>query len=431
MLIKFAGIKKQFAIGMRWAVDDRKGIENIQFNTGLNYGIISDLKEKGSKRFKLVALGDETHKNAICLSSLLASQYENLILIHRISDAAYWVCVIKNHTVWTGIDVPKSTAGDFVGSLISVSEVVEHAKAEFSADGIDLDSVMMSTETASDDFREIKIIDFHDFISKLKKSRAHIVRYLEPSKILLRKIIILVFLIIAGISVFYYIQQQRLITRLIHQQQIEEERQRKLAIEARINYFSNIQSDLRDQYGALVLRNVLTLLQQLPLQSFGWTLTRAFYNTKNPNSMTVYLNRSEYGTLNSFLSAYSPSPTNGNVDTSNNSGTKVLNFPQINLQKNSLIVSEKDLIVDIPKQAYRLISYMQLNQTLFQFTMKSKQKSQYNVSSMTFSVHGDELWKLIQLAKVFESFPTLKVMSVDFIVNDYNMSWTVEGEVYA
>ncbi len=67
MLLKFAGVKTQYAIGMRWAVDDRRGLEAIQANTDLHYGVMLDINEKISRKLKLVALADGSHNKAICL----------------------------------------------------------------------------------------------------------------------------------------------------------------------------------------------------------------------------------------------------------------------------------------------------------------------------------------------------------------------------
>jgi hypothetical protein len=431
MLLKFAGIKKQYAIGMRWAVDDRKGIEAIQFNTSLNYGIMLDLKEKGVRTLKLVALADDSHNKALCLAGLLASQYENLILVHRMSDTAYWVCVIKSHVVWTGVDVPKATAGDYVSTFASVSEVVDIAKAEFVADGIDIQNILLCSETASEDFSDFKAVDFFSFITKRKKDRKFIVRYLEPSKILLRKVLVLVFVIMAALAAVYYVHQQQLVSRLIHQKQIEEEQQRQAAIKAKVDYFTHLQSVLHYQSGYVAIKNVFSLLSMVPLQSAGWNLTTATYNPQSPKTLAVLLNRSEYGTLDSFLSAYSKTPTNGAIDNSNNSGKKTLTFDNMQLQESTAKISQTDLVDDIPRAAYRLISYMQLNQDTFQFKLKGKNRSQYGVNSITFSISGEKLWKLVQLDGVLKSFPTLTIASINFVVNDYDMSWTLEGEIYA
>jgi hypothetical protein len=431
MLLKFAGVKKQYAIGMRWAVDDRSGIEAIQFNTDLHYGVMLNIKEKISGKLRLVALADASHNKAMCLAGLLASRYKNLILVHRMSDTVYWTCIIKNNSVWSGVGVPKATAGDFVGSYTSVSEVIEVAKAEFSSEGIDLQGSLLSTDTASEDFPDFKAIDFFAFVTKLKKDRTYVVRYLQPSKILLQKLVALVALLIAlGIGI-YYVQQQRLVSRLLHQQQIEEERQRQLQIQAKIDYFSKIQKTIELKVGYAVVKNVLNILNFVPLQSQGWDLTYANYDTQNPRSLSLTLARSDYGTLDSFLYAYSKTPMNGSVGKDNNTGVKTLTFNDITLEKGTRKIAENLLTQNIPRESYRLISYMQLNNEMFNFALKDKSKSQYGVNTTALQVGGEKLWQLIQFEKVLLSFPTLTINNINFVVNDYDMSWTVEGEIYA
>lgn len=431
MLLKFAGVKTQYAIGMRWAVDDRRGIEAIQFNTDLHYGVMLNIKEKISHKLKLVALADQTHNKAICLAGLLASCYKNLILVHRMSDSVYWICIIKNHAVWSGLDVPKATAGDFVGSFASVSEVLEIAKAEFIADGIDLQGILLCTDTASEDFPDFKAIDFFTFVTKLKKNRAYIVRYLQPSKILFRKIIIVIVIIIASIFAVYYIQQQRLLTRLIYQQQIEQERQRQAEIKAKFDYFAQIQQAIQHKIGYAVVGNVLNVLNFIPLQSQGWNLTSANYTTQSPKSLSLSLTRSDFGTLDSFLYAYAKTPTNGSVSADNNTGVKTLTFESMVLEEGPRKIAEGRLTDSIPRESYRLISYMQLNKEMFKFQLKDKSKSKYQVNSAQFQVSGEKLWQLIQFKKALVSFPTLTISNIKFVVSDYDMSWTVEGEIYA
>lgn len=432
MLLKFAGIRKQYAIGMRWAVDDRGGIESIQFNTDLHYGIMLKIDEKISRKLRLVALCDASHNKAICLAGLLASRFKNLILVHRISDSVYWVCVVKNNSVWSGVDVPKATAGDFVGNYTLVHDVVELAKAEFLAESIDLEGVLLSTDTASEDYPDFKAINFLEFVTQLKKDSKYIIRYLQPSKILLRKLLMLVVILIASGIAVYYVQQQRLVTRLLHQQQIEQERQRELAIKAKADYFTNLQKTIHQQVGYAVVDNVLSVLNHIPLQSQGWNLSSAIYDAKQPKSLILKLSRSEFGTLDSFLFAYSKEATNGSIGTDNNTGIKTITVNSIILKESSAKeMTQEALTQAIPREQYRLISYMQVNQALYKFQIKKKNMSQYHVTSAEFEIGGDKLWQLMQFEKTSTAFPTLTITGITFVVSDFDMSWTIEGEIYA
>lgn len=431
MLLKFAGIKKQYAIGLRWAVDDRGGIESIQFNTGLHYGIMLNIEEKISRKLKLVALCDDSHNKAICLAGLLASRFKNLILVHRISNSVFWVCVVKNNAVWSGVDVPKATSGDFFGNYSVVSEVIEIAKAEFESEGIDLEGILLSTDTASEEYPDFKAINFFEFVTQLKKDNKYVIHYLQPSKILLRKIVLLVMLIIAVSVAGYYIQQQRLVTRLLHQQQIAEEKQRQLAIQAKADYFAKLQKTIQYQAGYAVINNVLNVLNYIPLQSQGWNLSDAAYDVNQPKSLALNLVRSDYGTLDSFLLAYSKEPTNGSISADNNTGVKTVTASAITLKTGNTTVSQEMLTQSIPKAQYQLVSYMQLNQELFKFRLKNKSKSPYGVTSAEFEINGDKLWQLMQFGKTSAAFPTLVINSIKFVVSDYDMSWTIKGEIYA
>lgn len=431
MLLKFAGTKRQYGIGLRWAVDNRSGIESIQFNTDLHYGIMLDIPEKINRKLKLVALCDSSHNKAICLSGLLASKYQSLILVHRISDSAYWACIIKNNSVWSGVDVSKATAGDYVGDYLSVQAVIEAAKTEFTAEGIDLTNILLASETASQDYSDFSVIDLSEFVTKIKQSSQYVIRYLQPSKILFRKIILLVVVVIAAAIAAYYIQQQRLVTRLLHQQQIEEEKQKVLAAQMKVNYFEKIKNSLHHQAGSVVVQNILTLLNLVPLESQGWNLVSANYSAQAPRTLELELARSEYGTLNSFLYAYSNTLENGQIASDNNSGIKQFTVKNMPLAEGSSTVSEEMLTQSIPEQSYRLISYMQANIALYNFKLNQRSVSQYQVNSTSFEIHGDKLWKLMQLKEALSSFTTLVINKIKFTVVSYDMDWTIEGVIYA
>ncbi|MCD8499970.1 MAG: hypothetical protein LRY43_02565 [Gammaproteobacteria bacterium] len=94
-------------------------------------------------------------------------------------------------------------------------------------------------------------------------------------------------------------------------------------------------------------------------------------------------------------------------------------------------VSEDELTSKITHQTYRLISYMQLNASTFGFQLKDKVKSRYDVTSSKFTVTGDKLWKLVQLEMLFRRFSTVIISSIKFTVSAYDMSWVIEGEIYA
>jgi len=229
----------------------------------------------------------------------------------------------------------------------------------------------------------------------------------------------------------YYIQQQRLLTRILYQQKIEQERQRQLAIQQKADYFKSIQGSIHTQAGYVVVSNVLNVLNFIPLQSQGWNLQSAHYDARSPKNLALNLTRSDYGTLDSFLYAYSKTPMNGTLKQDNNSGTKTLTFNSIVLEKGPEKVLESNLTQSIPRESYRLISYMQLNKEMFNFILQDRKKSSYGVNSVTFQVKGEKLWQLKQLEKALLSFPTLIIANVNFEVSDYDMSWTVEGEIYA
>ena len=433
MLFKLKNVKDQFAIGLRWAVDSRQGIEQIQFNNNLNYGVIAALKDKSFKRLKVAALTDDTYDKSICLAGLFAKAFDNLIFIHRLSDSLYWLCIVKEGEVWSGVDVDKATAGDYVDNYDAIKALVDVAVQDFEANGIEVASCLKCTDTAFSEFPQCENVDFFTLISKARKyKRQFIIRYLEPHKVIKQKIILVIIILVVFGSVSYFVYRNHIVHILLHNQEVQEEKRKAAALKAEQEYFKSIESKVRKQWGSAVIKNIMSLFNHLPLQSKGWSVTKISYVPSEPNTLKISLQRSSFGTLNSFIYAYTPAGQDGDVAKDNNSGSKTIQIDNGKLESQEGFTLNRSTITDkIPKNLYALISFMQVRQDLFDFRLGAKQQVPYGVHLTSFELSGSALWQLIQLEMAFEQFPTLVINNIDFMVTGYDMSWQLKGEIYA
>lgn len=433
MLFKLRNVKGQFAIGLRWAVDTRQGIEQIQFKSNLNYGIISSLKDKTYKKLKLAALTDDGYDKSVCLAGLFAKAYNNLIFIHRLSDSLFWLCIIKNGEVWSGVDLDKATAGDYVEGYEQIKKVVDQAIEDFKKSDIDLTGCLKCTDTAFSEFPQFTNVDFYTLISQARKyRRQNIIRYLEPYKVVKQKIMLVTVIIIIIGCVSYFVYRNHILHTLLHNQEVQEAKRKAAELKAKQQYFENFQKKIRQQWGYSVIKNVMGLFDQLPLQSKGWSLIAASYNPARPKQLQLELKRSNYGTLNSFVYAYTPDGKDGDVAKNSDSGKKTIsiNLDHFYTQEN-YVLNKKELQQKIPKNLYALISFMQIRKDMFNFQLAGEKKGRYGINSASFTLNGSALWQLIQLQDALAKYPTLIINNIDFKVINYDMSWQLKGEIYA
>jgi hypothetical protein len=452
MLLALKDLKDKYAIGLRWAVDTRSGIEEIQYECELNYGFILPLQGADKKsKMKFVALTDKKHNKYVGLAGLLCHEYENLIFIHRVDDHYYWLCVIKNHEIWMGVDIQGGTAGDYVGDLQTVKHLVNEAKQELGDDagvvlseGSDpeeieatvatdsgLDGVLLCSDTAWEEFRGFTNVNFIELILRISKfKRAYVVRYLESSRARIQQALLFVLILAGIVGVGYYFihvkHVQTALVRYAQEQQLEkmEAKKRKAA------YYVDQQRSIQRNWGYNAIANLLYQFQYLTLESEGWKLVQAKYDTSNPNGMVLTVVRSDYGTVNSFLKAYA-GKGHGKLSNSNNQGVKNWKFQHRfspTLMPKSYTVSQ--LTAAKPQQRYDLISYMQLAGASLHFEPGREKVSNYGVSSTRFNLSGESLWKLKEAQLIFKQFPTLTVETVDLTTKGYDMSWTLEGTIY-
>lgn len=464
MLLKFKDLKDKYAIGLRWAVETRQGLEDIQYDFDLNYGFSLPVKgaDKRSK-LKFIALANEIHDKAIGLAGLLCREFDNLIFVHRISESQYWLCVIKGGEVWMGKDVPRATAGDYVGDLATVKEIIQAAKEDFvvtnqydedasmidvdrassddddesdvgqsAEDELDLSEVMLCSDTAWGDFQDFTNINFIELILKASKfKKIYMVRYLEPSKVVFQKVLLILVLVLGIGGVGYYAFHVKQVQKNLVLQ-AERERQAKIrAEEARKRYFVTLKETLNNTWGHNVIASLMFQFKYLPLQSNGWELSEATYDVTKPEGMELSLARADFGTVNSFIDAYSAAHQEGKLAKSNDRGTKYWTFQHHYLPtKFPVRYSEEQLVSKKQDQLYSLISYMQIAGSTFLFKLGRTAVSQYQVTSTSFTLAGASLWELKQAELVFENFPTLTVEEIKLNVKNYDMGWQLRGKIY-
>jgi hypothetical protein len=433
MILKFKGVRHKYAIGLRWAVDTREGIEQITQATGLSYGCVSDLRSTSNKKLKSFALAKEDHQNAISLAGMFSKMNENLIFVHRLNDYHYWLCIVFEGEVWSGVDLPKATAGDFVGDIEKINKTIEAAKEVFAGAEIDSDTISYCSDSAGDEFPSYQAVSFIEKIIQAQKyRRAFKIRYLETASAVAKKAIVVALIIatIAGGS--YYMYKQKVVSELINRRAIEARQAAERAEKLKQQYFVKLEKELKSQWAYTVIGDLMRNFQYVGMGSKGWELTEATFDAARPDRLSLSLRRSEYGTVDSFFYAYTPEGKEGRLDKNNNKGEKRISFPETSRVDGYATPPPVDMLTSKETvNRSRLISYMQVRGADFGFKIDAPSVSKYKVTSSAFTVSADALWKLVKLQSVLRDYQTVVANTITFDVRGYEMSWELSGEVYA
>lgn len=436
MLLKLKDTRQFFSIGLLWAIETRKGIEKIKsVNDSLAYGIVLDLPEKEKKYtgdLKVVALTNAAHKNSISLAGALSKMYRNLIYVHQINEVIFWVCIIYDHQVWANYDVVRATAGDYIGALSTVRNIVAEAEKDFTAKGIDPKSCCQCSETAAEIFPQYQVNALTGICQQaVKYKNEFTVRYVEAPRAAANRIIkYSILLIILALTTWLVLHRRAEVNQVTggksQQEMLEQQK-----IQARKNYFAKLIRQLDEQDGSRMVAAALANLEALPMQSNGWKIVAAEFNHQHINQLTLSLARTKYGTLYSFKDAYQAVTISSNLSADYNHGTKVVqlapekNYPVVlkKIEENNLTLSDQH-INDV-------IAYQQSNVTELEIRLEPRIAGQYGVQMANFSLAGNNLWELRKKQFLFKRFTTLIIDTINFSITDNNVGWIIKGKIYA
>jgi hypothetical protein len=431
MRINVEGLKEDYAIALQWVVETRSGIETIQHSFNLTHGLIVELKGEKPKGLKYAGLVSESYDKSYALAAMLAKKHRNLILIHQVEHDGYWLCIIKDHEIWGGHDVGRLTAGDYIASKEELSVIIAMAKKDIAVDGVAFEDILkVSKETDGLDFAD-QVCDFSDVVKGVRSIRKkYRIKFLQPTKVLMQKLAmmagVLVILLCVGVYAYHQrMEHQSFLAGLLQQKQAQLAKEKEKS-----DYFKGLQHTLHQEWGYKVVLELMGRLKSLGLQSEGWSIDTAQYNVAHANKITLNLDRTNYGTVDSFKQAYGEDLNVITLSGDNDKGKKVGVFKTalfVPSYKGS--VAEGELTSGKLSNRYHFISYLQM--IGMDYTLLGENTSSYGVHSIAFEMKGDALWKLKKLESVFVRFKTLTVSSVDFKVQNYDMSWDLKGDVYA
>jgi len=430
MILEF-GKNYQVAVGLLWGLETRAGIERIQNSMNLHYGFTSDVKDSAGKSLKSFALADKDHNKAISLAGVLSLMSRNIIYVHKINDALYWLCIIHNHTVWSNYNVGRATAGDFIGDISQIGPIIQAALADFSANEVDTKVIMYCSDETVHDFPGGQVRSIEYFVHETRKyQRKFRIEYLQSaSRQQSRKTILTVGVLLAigvvGFAAFEKMQHNRELQK-IKEQQLENARQ----LAQRLSYFRNLTNQIQTNQGSAVIYRALYNLEKLPLQSSGWRVTKVTYDQATPNTLNLSLARTSVGTVNSFHQAFQRfNAAMEKLDSTYDSGNKM-----VSIDFSSPI---KFNVEPLNQQALKATDHKRLNDfiTFFQLrgikvNLTAQQTSMYGVSSTDFLLTGNNLWELRQYQFLFQRFNSLTIKSIDFNINNDDVTWTVKGTIY-
>lgn len=433
MIIESKQFHSPLAIGLRWLVATHSEIEYLKDRSDLQHGFVLPTPERATRKYKIAALASAEHDKSFSLAALLAQKFENLIFVHKLSNDFYWLCVIKNHRVWNEVDIGEQTAGDLLGNREKISAAVLMARDDFSEAGIDMQGSLFGSNLSDGEFTALTPSKFNEVIAGIRKNNKFKIKLLENYRKKMRQIAMMIALVVISSVVVYYIyqtQNEAARTRALQAQQALAAQQ---AMQARINYFNQMDRKLDTQQGSKVIARFLSLLETLPLQSQGWQVSDMNYQANIPQLMKLQLVRGDYGDVLTFNQAFSSLAVAQAINSDNNSGNKTLQFKLAPITSQLTAAEEtnyqKLLMEKQPTQRLALIAYTQRH--AMQITIQALTTEQYQIQSSHFSLTGNQLWNLRKLQYIFKQFPTLVVDSIDVKVDaDRKIAWQVEGDIY-
>jgi hypothetical protein len=436
MLLKLKDTRQFFSIGLLWAIETRKGIEKIKsINDSLSYGLVLDLPEKEQKsvgELKLIALTNAAHKNSISLAGALSKMYANLIYVHQINEVIFWVCIICDHQVWANYDVVRATAGDYIGALNTVRNIITEAEKDFAAKGIDTKDCCQCSETAAEMFPQYQVNALTGICRQaVKYKNEFTVRYIEAPHAAMSRIIKYSVFLIVLVWIAWLVLHRRAEVNQVTQGRSQQEMMELQKIQERKSYFAKLMQQLNEQDGSRMIAAALTNLEALPMQSNGWKIVAAEFNHQHINQLTLSLIRTKYGTLYSFKDAYQAITISSSLGTDYNHGTKVVQLmPGKNYSAVLKKIDENNLTL-ADKHVNDVIAYQQANVTELDIKLEPRIAEQYGVQTANFSLAGNNLWELRKKQFLFKRFETLIIETISFAITESNITWILKGKIYA
>lgn len=431
MLIKIKSFNQPFALGLRWLVASRDEIDYLKERENLSYGFVEKVEKKSPYR-SAVLISNEYDKS-VSLAGVLSQKYQDLILVHKIQNNNYWLCIIKDHKVWNELDLNGQTAGDYICSKKNAGKIIALAQEAFEKEGINAKEVTYATTQVQESFPELDTISLLELLDGCKKyCQKYKIAWLQSYKKKIKRLIIiasLLVLTIIGIT-YIYSSQNAVAREKARQLKIQMEKQQKARQKAL--YFKNLEAKIYQEHGNRSIDHVLKLINNLGMQSSGWEITKIHYDEKNTSQLQVSLKRTEFGDILSFRNAYQANTVSETISSNNENGSKLLDFNQKitipAISKAETEVIKQTLLNKEPVERYKFISAAQ--KAKIQFKTSSVKKQPYGFMTSGYSVAGEGLWNLRKLSIIMRQFPTATIDTIDFTINDNKISWTTKGDIY-
>ncbi|OGT64258.1 MAG: hypothetical protein A3J38_07325 [Gammaproteobacteria bacterium RIFCSPHIGHO2_12_FULL_45_9] len=439
MLVTLPYSKKQFAVGLNWVTGSRKEIEWIQEEHFLRHGFhFTDYKKdehNKSINLRVTALSKPEDNGKGSPAAALAKLFKNVIYVHRINPQTFWLCVIFNHAVWSDADLSAATPGDFVGGPEMVSDLLSLALSQAKNNYLEIEDALFCDEPLPE-FPQLQTAleaDSHFFKKLTRKAASFTIRKIEPRALKVKRhsLFFGALLIAAAVGGYlYHVNHQHYLEK-----QAEIERQRQIAAEivAKNNFVITLNNRISTNDAADLINTALNVIGKLPIASHGWIISKLTFSAKNDKScVEASLTRDKNsGTAASFYEAFqSFSKGDGTLSPSHDDGYKTLCAPVTpTLQKPSENMALTAFTDPKTPHITHFISYAQ--STNWPITIQANQLTQYGIHFAAFSLNGTSLWDLRKTAKIFKQFNTTIITGITFTINQENVTWSLQGELYA
>ncbi|MFZ9034860.1 MAG: type 4b pilus protein PilO2 [Francisellaceae bacterium] len=455
-------LNQQYAIGLYWFYSPgykhfcKENLGNLGFySTHSSQGVLSKNKKDAGK---------------VSLASLLSNRYDSLIYISDkvttlspSSAKGYWLCVVQNGiVVHTGtlLSTPEASAklledgiidaapemditysGDMITDKTELIEFLPYLKQIFKtladeqeiAIGLDCDDHEIK-DLFADLSSHIKDISIDSLSSQsAKQIRQSTLRSIKRNKKPVYIAMIIMLITAAAVGYHYYQAHQEAEKNAAEMRLKAMKFQQFQTVQQKTQYQQFLE-DLEQRNAGFQLAGILTGMDKLTYQGFGWQLKMMQFEMQKNHVFTLKYQRQSYATLNNLLELNS-SLHALRMDVANdaNAANIYVNFDE----SSSADKADNDAIEQFKSAEARLISASNLISKLqshdLKYTttpLKSKQQNQ-PAKQVELTVAGSGLYQLMMLYHIAKTIPFLMIsaLNINFENTQIN-TWTFKGVIY-
>lgn len=419
---------KEYAVGLNWfAISSKEEVGQFQREMDMHDGILKLSKDPSQP--STVALAPSEYLGQVSLAGILSYAYDNLLFVCQTGYKddqqrdLYYLCTVKHHSV--------SVDGDVIADLDTIQSQYLQNLMELRTDIADESIEKLGVNVDDNRFEGIQVVDLHSVLTQALRFESQcVIKTLKKQELSKTSLVLIVILFLIGMYFAYNwffseppppIEPPPVAYTPPAQPQ--------QPAQTPFQLFLSLQgSQLSSAITATSLPNVVNLIKTVPLQLSGWQVTNIQLQTGKDLSIALTLQAGPLATVDDLqglvqskqLQNFSLNPDGQSAVASWN-----LTAQASTLSQEVLLPLEKagDSVV----QYYGLLSALQREQLQASW---QDQSTPGTPSKKLFTLSGNGLWTLNQLAQDWQTFTTLGITSLQVKPSDGTYQWEIQGIIY-